>query len=64
MNISSDKVLTMDVNMLMSIVNLKLRDEFSSLTSMCNRYELDQVQLTKRLSEAGFEYDERLNQFR
>ncbi|WP_122035928.1 DUF4250 domain-containing protein [Aliivibrio sp. EL58] len=59
-----EKVATMDPIMLMSIVNMKIRDEFGDLYCLVKFYELDQNVLVKRLSEAGFEYLEEAKQFR
>ncbi|WP_375321917.1 DUF4250 domain-containing protein [Aliivibrio logei] len=59
-----EKVATMDPIMLMSIVNMKIRDEFGDLYCLVKFYELDQNVLIKRLSEAGFEYLEEAKQFR
>jgi hypothetical protein len=61
--LTQDNVTTMDVNMLASIVNLKLRDYFASAASMARYYEIDLAVLTHRLQRANFEYDETLNQF-
>ncbi|GLR76961.1 DUF4250 domain-containing protein [Aliivibrio sifiae] len=59
-----EKVATMDPIMLMSIVNMKIRDEFGDLHCLVRFYELDQDVLVKRLAEAGFEYLEDAKQFR
>ncbi len=59
-----EKVATMDPIMLMSIVNMKIRDEFGDLHFLVRFYELDQDVLVKRLAEAGFEYLEDAKQFR
>ncbi len=64
MLLTSEKIQTMDINMLFSIVNLKLRDEFSSLRSLCQYFGVEQVELETRLQDAGFQYDEDLNQLR
>lgn len=54
----------MDPIMLMSILNMKLRDEFSSLEDLSKFYEIDQTALIKKLADAGFEYLPENNQFR
>lgn len=61
MNLS--RYLSMDVNMLLSIVNMKLRDESGDLTDLCRRYELDQAQLELRLRQHGWFYHPNQNQF-
>lgn len=64
MPISAHQITTMDVHMLMSIINMKLRDEFSSLTSLCNRFELDEIQVIDRLKAGGYTYFIEHNQFK
>ncbi len=55
---------TMDSVMLLSIVNMKLRDEFSDLDSLVKFYEIDKQKLIDKLTQAGFEYLEEVKQFR
>ncbi|WP_407331175.1 DUF4250 domain-containing protein [Enterovibrio sp. 27052020O] len=55
---------TMDTVMLMSIVNMKLRDEFSSLNELVKYFEIDAAALQVKLASAGFEYMPDQNQFR
>ncbi|MCE0558429.1 DUF4250 domain-containing protein [Motilimonas sp. E26] len=55
--------LTMDINMLLSIVNMKLRDEGEQLDDFCQRYELDKTQLELRLNNHGWFYQSSRNQF-
>lgn len=54
---------TMDPLMLLSIINMKLRDECDSLSALCARYEIPQPQLESRLAAAGFRYYRNSNQF-
>ncbi|MGL5336237.1 MAG: DUF4250 domain-containing protein, partial [Enterovibrio sp.] len=37
-----DNFLKMDPNLLLSIINMKLRDQFSTLASLCVFYEIDE----------------------
>ncbi|WP_297518367.1 DUF4250 domain-containing protein [uncultured Clostridium sp.] len=55
---------TMDPYMLLSIVNLKLRDFYTSLDSLCDDLNIDKVELEKTLKEKDFEYIESVNQFK
>ncbi|MGF1693476.1 DUF4250 domain-containing protein [Photobacterium kagoshimensis] len=55
---------TMDPVMLMSIVNMKIRDEFGDLDSLVKYYEIDKAQLVARLASAGFDYLPEAKQFR
>ncbi len=52
-----------DPAMLMSWVNMKLRDFHGSLDELCEDLEIDRNELEKRLNEAGFEYNQELNKF-
>lgn len=55
----------MDPVMLMSIVNMKLRDDFGGdLDRVVNFYEIDKAALIAKLSSAGFEYLPEAKQFR
>ncbi len=52
-----------DPVMLLSVINLKLRDFYSNLDALCEDMNVDKSELLKKLSSAGFEYDEEHNQF-
>lgn len=52
-----------DPVMLMSVINLKLRDFYSNFDALCEDMNVDKSELLKKLSSAGFEYDEEHNQF-
>ncbi|AIJ06713.1 Hypothetical protein ETEE_0232 [Edwardsiella anguillarum ET080813] len=49
--------------MLLSIINMKLRDECDSLQALCARYAIPQPQLESRLAAVGFRYYRDSNQF-
>lgn len=53
-----------DPFMLLSMVNMKLRDEYSDLDDLCASMDVDKKELVKKLADAGFEYLPQLNQFR
>lgn len=55
--------LPQDPMMLFSVVNTKLRDEYSSLDALCEDMHVDRKQLESDLSKAGFEYNEKQNKF-
>lgn len=56
---------TMDTVMLMSIVNMKLRDDFSGdLDRLANFYDIDKTALIEKLATAGFEFLPEAKQFR
>ena len=48
---------------LLSYINLKLRDHYSSLDALCDDLDIDKDELVKTLREAGFEYSEEQNRF-
>lgn len=53
-----------DPVMLMSWVNMKLRDEYPSLDVLCDDLGIDRSELEAKLKEAGFDYIPTANQFR
>lgn len=57
-------VLNMDPNILLSIINLKLRDYYSNLDSLCEDMDLNKELLEKRLKEIDYIYDKDKNQFK
>lgn len=52
-----------DPVMLLSFVNLKLRDFYDSLEAMCEDMELDREELTGKLGTIDYHYDREKNQF-
>lgn len=52
-----------DPMMLLSWVNLKLRDFYPSLDTLCEDLEIEKSVIMDKLSAAGFEYNPELNKF-
>lgn len=52
-----------DPMMLLSWVNLKLRDFYPSLDALCEDLEIEKTVILDKLSAAGFEYNPELNKF-
>ena len=52
-----------DPIMLLSVVNLKLRDFYPSLDALCDDLDADQTALCASLAAVGYEYDAARNQF-
>ena len=52
-----------DPMMLMSLINMKLRDFYPSLDALCEDMDIDKGQLLEKLASAGFEYNQNLNKF-
>lgn len=53
-----------DPYMLLSVVNTKLRDEYSNLDTLCDDLDVNRADLEERLGAAGFKYNPKTNQFR
>ena len=56
-------ITNMDINILVSIVNMKLRDEFSDLNDLAAYYNVKKEDLEKRLGSIGYKYSVIVNQF-
>ncbi|MCR5097345.1 MAG: DUF4250 domain-containing protein, partial [Lachnospiraceae bacterium] len=52
-----------DPVMLLSVVNTKLRDEYSSLTELCAAYSIPDTEITEKLKSINYTYDTKTNQF-
>ena len=52
-----------DPYMLLSAVNMKLRDDYPDLDELCAALDIDRDDLVSRLHEAGFDYDPANNRF-
>lgn len=57
MNIPNDPI------MLMSLINMKLRDNYTTLDELCDDMNLNKNDLCKKLGDAGFEYSIENNKF-
>lgn len=53
-----------DPIMLLSFINMKLRDNYSSFEILCEDMDISADEITEKLSAAGFEYDKEQNRFR
>ncbi len=56
-------ITNMDINILVSIVNMKLRDEFGDLDDLAAYYNVKKEDLEKRLGTIGYKYSVIVNQF-
>ena len=52
-----------DPVMLLSFVNLKLRDYYSDLDAMCEDLDIDKMQLLGKLAGINYHYDAGQNKF-
>mgnify|MGYP002673329688 FL=1 len=55
--------LPQDANILLSYVNLKLRDFYSSLDALCDDMDVSRTEIEEKLSTIGYHYQEAKNQF-
>ena len=53
-----------DPVMLLSFVNMQLRDNYSSLTELCKSLMIDEHTITDKLKAINYIYDEKCNQFK
>ncbi len=53
-----------DPFILLSYINTRLRDDYSSLDALCDDMDIDRTELEATLSAAGFDYMPEINQFR
>lgn len=49
--------------MLLSAVNMKLRDQYPTLDELCQSEGIDREELIQRLASVGFEYSPEANKF-
>ncbi|MDD6771193.1 MAG: DUF4250 domain-containing protein [Inconstantimicrobium porci] len=62
MEITNELVSQMDPFMLLSVINMKLRDFYSSLNDLCEDNDIDKSLLVSRFENINYEYSENLNQ--
>ncbi len=53
-----------DPNILLSVINMKLRDQYGSLDILCDDLELSKDDIINILINIGYKYDEEENQFK
>ena len=56
-------MLPADPDMLASFLNMKLRDQYTSLDALCDDLELNKEEIVARLKEADYDYIPARNQF-
>lgn len=57
------KMIPKDPVMLLSFVNLKLRDFYASLEALCEDMDVDGGELVEKLASIDYHYDKEKNQF-
>ena len=58
MNLPSDDFI------LLSLINTALRDKYCSLEELCSAEDLDEAEITSRLSALGYTYNPESNSFK
>lgn len=58
-----EQLMVMDKNILLSLINMKLRDEFRSLEDLCKEYDIDEFDIENKLKSIGYKYNKNNNQF-
>ncbi len=53
-----------DPAMLMSVINMKLRDFYGSFDELCDDLDEDRDEILEILTKAGFRYDPETNSFK
>uniref|UniRef100_I5ATK2 DUF4250 domain-containing protein n=1 Tax=Eubacterium cellulosolvens (strain ATCC 43171 / JCM 9499 / 6) TaxID=633697 RepID=I5ATK2_EUBC6 len=53
-----------DPAMLLSFVNMRLRDEYENLDELCAALNLDKTEITEKLAAIDYHYDTESNQFK
>jgi len=56
-------MLPSDPIMLLSFVNMKLRDNYASLDALCEDMDVNKDEIMEKLSMVGYEYDKEMNRF-
>lgn len=57
-------MLPKDPAMLLSFINMKLRNQYDSLESLCDDLDVSQDEVIQTLKKIDYIYDEQLNQFK
>lgn len=52
-----------DPIMLLSFINMKLRDIYPSLDALCDDLDVNRAELEEKLNSAGYEYSEEHKKF-
>ena len=56
-------MLPKDPVMLLSVINMKLRDRYTSLDALCEDMDVSREEIVRALDEIGYTYNPQTNQF-
>ena len=56
-------VIPNDPVILLSFLNTRLRDQYDSLSALCDNLEQDETAITQKIAAIGYTYDSDQNQF-
>ncbi len=59
-----NEMIPKDPMMLLSFMNMKLRDDYGSLDELCKSLDIDRAEITEKLSAIGYTYNAGYNQFK
>lgn len=52
-----------DPVMLLSFINMKLRDSYPNLSALCDDLDVSESEIVKKLNDIGYTYNKDTNQF-
>ena len=61
---TDDSIKSIDPNIILSIINTKLRDKYASLDNLCYDLEITKENILNKLKTIGYNYNEIENQFK
>ena len=61
---TNDSIKDIDPNILLSIINTKLRDQYDSLENLCYDLEITKEDIVNKLKIIDYNYNEIENQFK
>lgn len=53
-----------DPHILLSMINMKLRDKYSTFESLCDDLDVDKQEIEMILANIGYQYSPKVNQFK
>jgi len=53
-----------DPVMLLSFINMKLRDEYKDMDDLCDKLDIDRSEVDEKLSALGYTYNRTQNQYK